>query len=117
MAAGASGGGREAGRPWLHATIRGSAWARRAAAWSGRQGLPRPSGPFAGLKTEAVTLQGSAGWFVIGYFSNAEPRLGRGRGTEEEKEKGADVSVPGRRGPSDCATVVRRTSSAPFSWT
>lgn len=120
---GKSGGGgqwrREAGRLWLHATIQGRVWARRAAAWSGRQGLPRPSGPFAGLKTDAMTLQRSAGWFVIGYFSNAEPSLGQGRGTEEKKER-ADVNVdarttiPGHRSVSDCATVKRHTSSAPF---
>lgn len=117
-----SGGGgerRREARQWPHATIQGRAWARRAAAWSGRQGLPRPSGPFAGLKTDAMTLHRSAGWFVISYFSNSKPSLGRGRGGEEKKEK-ADVNVaarttiPGHPSPSDWATTVRHTSSARF---
>lgn len=42
-------------------------------------------GRLQGLKTDAVTLQRSAGWFVIGYFSHAEQSLGRGKGREGKK--------------------------------
>lgn len=47
----------------------------------GRQGLPRPSGPFAGLKTAAVTLGGQPADSSSAISAMLNNGRGRGRGT------------------------------------
>lgn len=47
----------------------------------GRQGLPRPSGPFAGLKTAAVTLRGQPADSSSAISAMLNNGRGRGRGT------------------------------------
>lgn len=90
--------------------------------WRGRQGLPRPSGPFAGAKNRHGDASEVSRLVHHRLFRPRSAAFGprERQGREEEGLTSPWMlapPLPGPRSPSGCATIARHTSTAPFSWT